>query len=64
MIRQPKKHKPWKDGELKLMMKHCGVKHLTEIVELINTEFGNKRTANAVEARGNKNGFMFGLKAA
>jgi len=64
LIQQPKKQKPWKKGELRLMMKYCGKKHLTEIVELINNEFGNKRTANAVEARGNKNGFAFGLRAA
>jgi len=47
-----------------LMMKHCGKKHLNEITELINADFGNKRTVDAVEARGNKNGFRFGLKVA
>ena len=61
---KPKKQKPWKDGELRLMMKHCGKKPLTEITALINAEFGNKRTVDAVEARGNKNGFRFSLKAA
>ena len=64
MIQQPKKQKAWKDGELRLMMQYCGKKHLTEITELINAEFGNKRSKDAVEARGNKNGFRFGLKAA
>jgi len=61
---KPKKQKPWKDGELRLMMKHCGKKPLTEITALINAEFGNKRTVDAVEDRGNKNGFRFALKAA
>ena len=63
-IQQPKKQKPWEEGELRLMMQHCGKKHLTEITELINAEFKNKRTVDAVEARGNKNGFRFGLRAA
>ena len=63
MIQQPKKQKPWKEGELRLMLKYCGIKPVTEITELLNAEYGNKRTANAVEARGHKNGFIFGLKA-
>lgn len=61
-IQRPKNQKAWENGELILMMNHCGKKSLAEITEMINTEFGNKRTVDAVEARGNRNGFKFGLK--
>lgn len=61
---KPRKQKPWKDGELRLIMLHCGKRTLDDITNMVNKQFGNKRTPGSIEARGHKNGFNFRLRAA
>ena len=63
-ITQPKRVKPWKEVELREMLKWAGKLPLEEVAEKVNLAGGNKRTSSAVEARGNKNGIQFGMKKA
>ena len=51
-ITQPKRIKPWKDVELREMLKWAGKLPLEEVAEKVNL------------AGGNKNGIQFGMKKA
>jgi len=63
-IERPRKQRPYGPQEMKYISELAGTMEAGEIAKLVNAKFGNKRTANGIIARGNKNGIMFGMKKA